>query len=92
MSEMSCGIVNIVDRKSVDLTGIHAVDSFDEYSISLSVNCGKLVVEGENLTITVLDLDKGIVSASGIITSVSYYENSVAANSKLFSKLFGNKK
>ena len=85
-----CGIINITDRRKIELTGIKAVDSFDEFTISLSVICGKLVIEGDGLNITVLDLDKGIVAAEGTVTAVIYTEENVKRTG-LFSKMFGGK-
>ena len=85
-----CGIINITDRRKIELTGIKAVDSFDEFTISLSVICGKLVIEGEGLNITVLDLDKGIVAAEGTVNAVIYTEENIRRNG-VFSKIFGGK-
>lgn len=84
-----CGIINITDRKSIQLTGVVSVDSFDEYYISLTVSCGTLNIEGEGLNITTLDLDKGHVSASGTINGVYYNENDSSKQKGVVSRLFG---
>ena len=86
----ACGIINITDRRKIELTGIKALDSFDEYSVSLTVVCGKLVVEGEGLNITVLDLDRGVVTAEGIINAVVYTEENVRKQG-VFSKMFSGR-
>ena len=70
-----CGNIKIEDRSRVEFTGVLAVDSFDEYGITLSVSCGSLCLEGERINITVLDLEKGIVEARGLITGVYYSDN-----------------
>lgn len=91
MIETPCGIVNITDRKFAEFTGINSVDSFDEYTVTLSVSCGTLTVEGEKLSITVLDLDKGKVCVAGKITSVSYSDEEHETQRGFFSRLFNGK-
>lgn len=86
-----CGTVNVTDRKCIDLTGILSVDSFDESLITLSVPCGTLTVEGEGLHITVLDLDKGKVSATGTIGAVYYSDSDAPKKGGLFSRVFGSR-
>ena len=84
-----CGIINISDRKTIQLTGVVSVDSFDEYNISMTVSCGTLNVEGEGLNITTLDLDKGHVSASGTINGVYYNDSENSGKKGLALRLFG---
>ena len=90
MSE-SCGMINVTDRRKIELTGIKSVDSFDEYTVTLSVEGGKLSVEGEQLNITVLDLDRGVVEAQGVINAVVYSDAPQAKEKGVMSKLFGKK-
>lgn len=66
--------ISINDRKNVSLTGITDVGSFDENSVSLVTSCGELTVKGENLQVTELSLDRGIVSIEGIIIGIEYFE------------------
>lgn len=88
--DASCGIINITDRKNVELTGIISVDSFDEMSVVLSVNCGTLTIEGEKLSITTLDLEKGIVSATGLISGLFYTDSHQSSENKgVFTRIFG---
>ena len=87
----ACGLVNITDRRKIELTGIKAVDSFDEFAITLSVISGKLCIEGEGLSITVLDLDKGLVCAEGKISAVIYTDGNVNVQRGFFKGLFGGK-
>lgn len=90
MMDNQCGLINITDRKIIELTGIVSIDSFDEGIITLSVSCGTLTIEGEQLNITVLDLDKGKVCATGRINSVYYSDDVSHHTGKGFmSGLFG---
>ena len=89
--DTSCGIINITDRKRIDLTGIISVDSFDESSVILSINSGTLNIEGEGLSITTLELEKGVVSASGLISGLYYSDSDVSLQNKGLIKRIFNK-
>ena len=90
MQSASCGSITVTDRASIELTGILSVDSFDEFTITLNVSSGKLMIEGENLKIGVLDLEKGKVSAGGRINAVYYIDGS-PAESGFLTRLFGRR-
>lgn len=90
MQSTSCGSITVTDRASIELTGILSVDSFDEFTITLNVSSGKLMIEGENLKIGVLDLEKGKVSAEGRINAV-YYTDGSPAESGFLTRLFGRR-
>ena len=90
MQSASCGSITVTDRASIELTGILSVDSFDEFTITLNVSSGKLMIEGENLKIGVLDLEKGKVSAEGRINA-AYYTDGTPAESGFLTRLFGRR-
>lgn len=90
MNEKSYGTVHLTDRKTAELTGIKSVDSFDEFSVCLTVSDTSLVVEGEQLHITELDLDKGKVAIKGQINAV-VYSDLVQKRKGVLSGLFGAK-
>lgn len=91
MTQNTCGMITVTDRKNIELTGIRAVESFDEYTITLSVSCGTLTVEGEGLCIGVLDLDKGKVSASGTVNAVYYSDTAASVKKGMLSRMFGKR-
>ena len=91
MSFESCGSVAITDSASIELTGVLSVDSFDEAAITLNVSCGKLLIEGENLKIDGLDLEKGRVTAGGRINAVYYTDVAGGTNAGLLARLFGKR-
>ncbi len=84
------GTVLITDRNTIELTGIKDVESFDEYTIVLKVDGGSLTVEGEALKIGTLDLEKGKVTATGLVCSVYYSDTNAPAKSR-FPHLFGKR-
>lgn len=76
-------------RNKMQLTGVTEVISFDELTIAADTDCGIIVIKGEGLHISSLDLDKGNMSLDGSIDSV-VYEDSDGCGGKpsFFSKLF----
>ncbi len=90
MQMESCGTIAVTDRAAIELTGILSVDSFDEFTITLNVSCGRLTIEGENLKIGVLDLEKGKVSAGGKINAV-YYTDGAPVKDGFFSRILGRR-
>lgn len=80
--------VIIQDRKSISMTGITDVGSFDEETLNIETDSCRITVRGQNLQITNLNLDSGELSAEGEIISLMY---SAASNKGkgLFSKMFG---
>ena len=89
MTENTYGNFSVINRKSIDITGVVSLDSFDEYSITLSVTDSVLTVEGENLSITTLDLERGKVFAEGKINGVYYSDPKAPSDKGMFSKIFG---
>lgn len=91
MTQTACGNITVTDRKNIELTGVVSVDCFDEYVITLTVQCGTLTVEGEGLKLNELDLDRGRVTAVGRINAVYYSEQSAAAKGGVLSRIFGKR-
>lgn len=60
------------DRRSLSLTGVTDVDSFDDAAIVAYTDIGGLTVRGEDLHITRLSLDSGEVELEGLIHSLTY--------------------
>ncbi len=73
------------NRKKLSLTGVTDVMGFDEQTVSLSTDCGTLIVKGENLHINKLNLDSKDVCIDGTINSLQYIsDNTKTLRSKLF--------
>lgn len=82
--------ISINERKSMYITGVLKIDSFDEEEFLIETNMGYLVIKGENLEIVKLDTKDGIVSIKGSFISLSYIEELKKINKEnsLFNKLF----
>jgi len=82
--------ISINERKSMYITGVLKIDSFDEEEFLIETTMGYLVIKGENLEIVKLDTKDGIVSIKGSFISLSYIEELKKMNKEnsLFNKLF----
>ncbi|RKP45417.1 sporulation protein YabP [Cohnella endophytica] len=81
--------LRMLNRKSLDITGVSNVESFDNEEFLLETECGFLTVRGQNLHMKNLSLDQGLVSIEGTIHSLVYLDGNTANKSKgLFGKLF----
>ncbi len=83
--------INIQDRKTLFLTGICDVESFDESSIVMLTEDSLLTVEGENLHIEKLFTDSGEVCVEGRICALYYSDKNTSAvqQTGIFGKIFG---
>ena len=82
--------INIVGRKSINITGVKKIENFDENEFMLETNMGYLKIQGNNLEIIKLDTVEGNVSIKGKINSLIYLDNNKKneKNESIISKLF----
>ena len=77
-------VVVIHDRKSIEISGVESVESFDEEMILLRLAEGKLFIEGVGLHIGELSLGNRNVTADGEIISIQYLSKTEKGRSGLF--------
>jgi len=76
-------------RKTLEITGVRQVESFDNEEFLLETNMGFLAIKGENLQMKNLDVDSGIVSIKGKIFDLVYVDEPTGDKAKgFFGKLF----
>lgn len=63
------------DRKNLRLTGVSEVESFSESVIIARTCMGKVIVKGESLKISKLNVEEGELSVEGKINSIEYTKN-----------------
>lgn len=81
--------INIVERKSISLTGVKKIDSFNSNEFLLDSNMGYITLKGNNLEIVKLDTFQGNVSIKGTINSISYSDKyNKQKEESVFNKLF----
>ena len=64
----------LVARQRLTVSGVNGVERFDEDSIALSTENGRLLVQGEDLHIEKLSLDGGDLLVEGTVDSLTYEE------------------
>ena len=82
--------ITISERKSINLTGVKKIDSFDNEEFLLETTMGFIIIKGESLEIIKLDTYQGNVSIKGKVNSLTYLENLNKKEKEdgIFNKLF----
>lgn len=81
----------MVNRHTLDVSGVINVESFDSEEFLLNTECGYLAIRGRDLHIKTLNLEQGKVAIEGSLFDVGYLDegNRPAEKAKgFFSKLF----
>ncbi len=82
-------IVSLNERKSIVITGVKKIESFDNEEFLLNTNLGMMLIKGEGLEMIKLDTLEGNVSIKGRINSLGYMDsNEKGTTQGLFNKLF----
>ena len=74
-------------RKELRISGVKEVESFDETGAVFHTECGDMTVEGQEIRISVLDVDRGEVVLSGKIDAIFYPTDTANEKKRLFGKL-----
>lgn len=77
----------IKDRRSMTISGVKEILSFDEQSVHLLTVGGDLAVDGDGLRVKVLDVERGNVSLEGRIDGISYLEEAPSERRGFWSRL-----
>ena len=66
--------LQLSERKTLSMTGVTEVVSFDENTVVLQTSLGLLIVQGQQLSLQNLSLEGGQVAVGGTIGALSYEE------------------
>lgn len=66
--------IELLSRKSAGLTGVKDVVSFDAAEVLLETIQGTLIIRGDELHVSRLNLEKGEVDVDGRIDSLTYMD------------------
>ena len=80
--------VTLNDRKSIMITGVKKIDSFNEKEFMMDTTLGPLSIKGNDLEIVKLDTYQGNLSIKGYISSIIYKEDVKKKDESILSKLF----
>ncbi len=64
--------VILENRKSMSVSGVKDVDSFDENAVALFTELGNMLISGSDLHISRLNIENGEVIINGTIDSIVY--------------------
>lgn len=66
--------IEVEQRKEIKIDGVRHVESFTEEKIIVDTNMGLIVLDGEGLNITQLDLEAGSLQIGGLLHGIQYRE------------------
>lgn len=69
--------ISIENRNRITISQVEDVDAFDEQMLWANLKEGGLEITGENLNVEKLDLQEGILIATGKICTVAYNDKGV---------------
>lgn len=77
-------------RTHTELCGVLEVLRFDETAVELRTDCGMVRIEGREIRMQVLDVEKGLVSFDGRVDGIWYEDEPHGRTEKgFFGRLFG---
>lgn len=88
MQEKTPHTLSLEQRKSLTLSGVTDLDSFDDREIILYTTCGELTITGKNLHINDISIESGQMSVEGDIWSVCYGDRDKFSPLSLLGRLF----
>ena len=81
--------VNLLERKTLVITGVKKIDTFDKIHFILDTTMGFMVIKGEDLELIKLDTLSGNVTIKGTINSLEYIlDNKKSNDDGIISRLF----
>lgn len=82
--------LTMTERKSMVISGVKKIESFDNEEFLMETTLGFLVIKGDDLEIVKLDTYQGNVSIKGRIDSLMYLDEVLKKekDSSLLNKLF----
>jgi len=80
--------VSLEEREHLSITGVMDVEEFNEDGIRAQTELGLMVIKGEGLSVTRLDLEAGMLEIEGEIVSLEYSDRMGGVKGSLFSRIF----
>ena len=81
-------LVTLENRKTLSVSGITDIDSFDEREIILYTTMGELTITGRELHINSISIENGSLAVEGDIWSLQYGDKDKHSPVSLLGKLF----
>ncbi len=77
--------LTLINRNNLSVTGVDKVISVKPDLLQLKTTSGDMIVNGENIEVTKLDLEQHTINLTGTFDSIKYSENN---KTPLFKKIF----
>ncbi len=72
MDEKNVQSLLLENKEVLNITGVENVDNFNDETVVLITNKGKLTIKGDKLNISKLNVDEGKLTVKGVINSLIY--------------------
>ena len=72
----------LISRRELKISGVKQILNFDDTNVGFITVCGELDIDGNELNIDSLDLDKGSASVTGNIAGINYISDQPAKKRK----------
>lgn len=80
--------LSLIDRQSLNISGVTEVDEFDDEAVAAYTTLGKLNIKGEMLHIRKLNLEFGELEITGKVSSLVYTNSKNKSQSGFIKKFF----
>jgi sporulation protein YabP len=81
--------ISINNRQQINIDGVKSVESFDDQEIVIDTTSGGLILKGQDLNITQLNLDQGKLMIEGMIRALDYLDDGIGKKGMgVFGKIF----
>ncbi|MBR3446982.1 MAG: sporulation protein YabP [Oscillospiraceae bacterium] len=75
------------NREKLQLSGVTAIDSFDDRAVVLYTNCGQLTILGRNLQMQQINVETGDVTVEGEVQAMRYSDRDRTAPTGLLGRM-----
>lgn len=79
--------ISLKNRSNLVISGVEHIYSFNDKKVELKTSAGEMVIEGEELDMSKLNLEESIISIDGTINSI-VYAKSKKSQENIFKKVF----
>ncbi len=86
--EQEVHLITLENRKTLTISGITDIDSFDEREMILYTKMGELTITGRELHINAISIENGSLSVEGDIWSLQYGDKDKQSPVSMLGKLF----
>ena len=80
--------LKLINRNSLYLTGVKKIINLESDEFIVDSVYGKLIIKGNDLEVTVIDIDKGDLKLKGTIDSIVYSNIKSKSKESIITKLF----